>query len=563
MSFLSNLSIRGKVLAAFAAVLAMTVALGLFAIERLDTVNADAAEIRDDWLPGVGLIGAIDTAAQQYRIQEASHILSATDAERKVYEARMAQLLTEMNAQRARYEILLNTSREKEAYRSFAVAWDAYRDIGTNRLIPLSSRNQDQEVGALFRGESRDAFLKAAGLLKQLTELNVEGGRAVADHGEAVFRSARLWIAVALVLAVALCVLAGLSLVRSVSVPVRALTATMDRLAKRELTATIDGAGRGDEIGAMARAVQVFKDGLIEAERLAAAQAAEQEAKQRRAETVNRLIQGFDQTVTGALVSVHASARQLDDTARGMADIARQTSGEAAAASAAANQTSSNVQTVASAAEEMASSIQEIARQVARSTEIAGTAVADANRTNATVQGLADAAQKIGQVVQLIQDIASQTNLLALNATIEAARAGEAGKGFAVVASEVKSLANQTAKATEDIATQVAAIQTATSGAVSAIQGITGTITAINDISTAIAAAVEEQGAATHEISRSVQQAAVGTQEVTGNIERVSAAAGETGTAASQVLSAAGQLSGQAESLRDEVERFLDAIKAA
>ncbi|HYH17222.1 MAG TPA: methyl-accepting chemotaxis protein [Azospirillum sp.] len=563
MSFLSNLSIRSKVLTAFAAVLAMTAGLGLFALERLGTVNADAAEIRDIWLPSVGLIGAINTAAQQYRIQEAAHILSTTDEERTLYESRMGDLLTEMDALRGRYQPLVTAGREAELYRAFSTAWDAYRALGTSRLQPLSRQQKDTEASAIFRGESRETFLKAADLLKQLTDMNVAGGRAVADHGNAAYHTARLGIGAVLALAVALCALAGLSLVRSVSVPVRTLTATMDRLARRELSATIDGTGRGDEIGAMARAVQVFKDGLIEAERLAAAQAADQEAKQRRAEAVNRLVQGFDRTVTGALVSVHASAKQLDDTARGMADIARQTSGEAASASAAANQTSGNVQTVASAAEEMASSIQEIARQVARSTEIAGTAVADANRTNATVQGLADAAQKIGQVVQLIQDIASQTNLLALNATIEAARAGEAGKGFAVVASEVKSLANQTAKATEDIATQVAAIQTATGGAVSAIQGITGTIVAINDISTAIAAAVEEQGAATHEISRSVQQAAAGTREVTGNIERVSAAAGETGTAASQVLGAAGLLSGQAESLRDEVERFLGAIKAA
>ncbi|HEY0836875.1 MAG TPA: methyl-accepting chemotaxis protein [Azospirillum sp.] len=563
MSFLTNLSIRNKVLAAFACVLAVSAGLGLFAIERLGAVNTKAAEIRDNWLPSVGLISAIDTAAQQYRIQEASHILSATEEDRRTIEARMAQLLAEMDSLRARYAPLVNPGHETDLYRSFATTWDAYRAISTGRLLPLSTQNADHEVGVLFRTESRETFLKAAGLLKQLTDINVQGGRTTADEGAATYLSARLWIAVVLALTVALCALAGIALVRSVSIPVQTLTATMGRLARRELSVAVDGTGRGDEIGAMARTVQVFKDGLIEAERLAAAQAAEQEAKQRRAEAVDRLVQGFDRTVTGALVSVHASAKQLDDTARGMADIARQTSGEAASASAAAGQTSANVQTVASAAEEMASSIQEISRQVARSTEIAGTAVADANRTNITVQGLADAAQKIGQVVQLIQDIASQTNLLALNATIEAARAGEAGKGFAVVASEVKSLATQTARATEDIATQVAAIQSATGGAVSAIQSITGTITTINDISTAIAAAVEEQGAATHEISRSVQQAAGGTREVTGNIERVSAAAGETGTAAGQVLSAAGQLSGQAEALRDDVERFIIAIKAA
>jgi len=211
----------------------------------------------------------------------------------------------------------------------------------------------------------------------------------------------------------------------------------------------------------------------------------------------------------------------------------------------------------------MSSSIGEISRQVTQASQIAERAVEDAQRTNATVNTLADAAQKIGQVVQLIQDIASQTNLLALNATIEAARAGDAGKGFAVVASEVKSLANQTAKATEDIAGQIGAIQSVTGEAVTAIQGIGGTIGHISEISTAIASAVEEQGAATQEIARNTQQAAKGTEQVSSNIAGVNRAAGETGAAASQVLASAEQLGRQSETLRSEVNRFLDKIRAA
>jgi methyl-accepting chemotaxis protein len=561
---MSALSIRAKVLAAFACVLAVAAGLGLFAVNRLGVVNQDAAEIRDNWLPGIGLLGAVNGAAQQFRIQEASHILSVSPQEMQIYEARMAVLLDEMGSARAQYERNgIAPGRETELYRSFAAAWDAYRAVGTTSLLPASRGNDNEAAGHIFREESREAFLKAAGLLKQLVDFNTEMGRTVANHGDQIYHEAWWWILAALGLTVAICLGAGLFLVRSVSVPVRTLTATMERLAQRQLTVTVEGTERRDEIGAMARAVQVFKDGLIQADRLAAAEAAEQQAKQRRNEAVERLVRDFEGTMAGVLETVGTSAGQLDSTARGMADVARQTSGDAASASTAAGQTSANVQTVAAATEEMASSIQEIGRQVSRSTTIAGQAVEQATRTNETVLGLANAAQKIGEVVQLINNIASQTNLLALNATIEAARAGEAGKGFAVVASEVKNLANQTARATEDIGAQVQAIQSATGGAVSAIQGITGTIVSINEISTAIAAAVEEQGAATQEISRNVQQAANGTQEVTGNIERVSIAAGETGAAAGQVLGAAGDLTRQADTLRHEVEGFLTAIKAA
>ncbi|WP_431856666.1 methyl-accepting chemotaxis protein [Azospirillum sp.] len=561
---MSTLSIRSKVLAAFACVLAVTVGLGLFAVERLSVLNHDAAMVRDDYLPSVGIVGTIDTAAQQFRIQEASHILAATPQEMQTYEDRMAALLDEMAALRARFEReALSPGRETELYTRFAAAWDAYRAIGTDKLQPLSRANDNDNAGRVFRGESREAFLKAAGLLKDLIDLNTEEGRAAANHGEQTYTAGRIWIVAALGLAVAICLAAGLFLVRAVSNPIRTLTGTMDRLARHELSVAVEGTQRGDEIGAMARAVQVFKDGLIEAERLAAAEAAEQRAKLRRTETVDRLVRDFEGTMAGALETVGASAGQLDSTARGMAEVARHASGEATAASAAAGQTSANMQTVASATEEMTSSIQEIGRQVSRSTAIAGQAVEQAAHTNDTVRGLSEAAQRIGEVVQLISSIASQTNLLALNATIEAARAGEAGKGFAVVASEVKNLASQTAKATEDIAAQVQAIQTATGGAVDAIQGISGTIVTINEISTAIAAAVEEQAAATHEISRSVQQASAGTQEVTGNIARVSQAADETGAAATQVLGAAGALTKQADTLRGEVERFLSAIKAA
>ena len=345
--------------------------------------------------------------------------------------------------------------------------------------------------------------------------------------------------------------------------PIRNIVACLRRLAEGDLQVTVFGVGRRDEIGDIAAAAQVFRDNAVERVRLEEAQAAERAAKEARAAAVERLIGGFEGGVGEILRTVASAATELDSTAQSMAAIAEETSRQATASAAAAEQTSANVSTVAAASEEMTGSLQEISRQVVRSTGIAGQAVEQAGRTNDTVRGLAEAAGRIGEVVGLIQSIASQTNLLALNATIEAARAGEAGKGFAVVASEVKALANQTSRATEEIAAQIAAVQGATTSTVGAIEGIGGTIGTINEISSAIAAAVEEQNATTGEIARSVGQAAQGTGEISAGVLEVNDAATRTGEAATRVLGASRALSGQAEALRREVETFLSAIRSA
>jgi methyl-accepting chemotaxis protein len=351
---------------------------------------------------------------------------------------------------------------------------------------------------------------------------------------------------------------------RGIGRPINRMTAAMQRLAAGEIETEVPARGRHDEIGEMAQAVQVFKDNAIEKTRMEA----EQETKERRAEEEKRaamltLADQFETSVGEVVEQVSSAATEMQASSESMNVTAEETTRQSADAAAASEQASVNVQTVASATEELTGSISEISRQVGQASQIAGAAVKEANDTNAKIQGLADAAQKIGEVVALITDIADQTNLLALNATIEAARAGDAGKGFAVVASEVKNLANQTAKATEEIGAQIAGIQTSTREAVEAIDKIGKTISEIDEISATVASAVEEQGAATQEIARNVEQAAAGTQEVSSNITGVNQAANDTGAAATEINAAAGELTRQSETLRAQVAKFLDTVRAA
>ena len=353
----------------------------------------------------------------------------------------------------------------------------------------------------------------------------------------------------------------GWIIAAKVARPIRDITAAMSALAAGRADVAFPGIERRDEIGAMAAALSVFREHALERERLTAertqAQASAQEEKRR---MLNGLLERFEQNVSRSVQDVGGKAEGLARTAQGMSGHADRTRGQADEAALVTAEVTSSVQTVAAAAEELSASIGEISRQVAQSSQVTQLASREADRTNTTMKQLAETSARIGEVVNLINDIAAQTNLLALNATIEAARAGEAGKGFAVVANEVKHLASQTAKATEEISAQITAVQGATQEAVGAIGGIVTRIQEIHEIATAVASAVEEQSAATSEIARNVQQAASGTQQVANSIGGVNRSASETGSAANDVLGAARSLSEDAQRLKGVVDSFVASV---
>jgi methyl-accepting chemotaxis protein len=363
---------------------------------------------------------------------------------------------------------------------------------------------------------------------------------------------------------IVLSILSAVAMMFMVTKPIQRMTGVMNRLAGGDKTVSIEGLERGDEIGKMAQAVQVFKETAIEADRLAAEQkATEQRSADQRKADMRKLADEFEGAVGEIVETVSSASTELEASANVLTSSATRAQEVTTMVAAASEEASSNVQSVASASEEMASSVNEIGRQVQESARIANEAVEQARKTNTRVGELSQAANRIGDVVELINTIAGQTNLLALNATIEAARAGEAGRGFAVVASEVKALAEQTARATGEIGQQITGIQASTQESVEAIKEIGATIGRLSEIAATIASAVEEQGAATQEISRNVQQAAQGTREVSSNITDVQRGAAETGSASSQVLSSAQTLSRDSNRLKTEVAKFLNSVRAA
>jgi methyl-accepting chemotaxis protein len=486
--------------------------------------------------------------------------------------SRARQLLTsEMHADSAAHHELLESLDRAEA------AFEPYYSTGVRmaRAYVDYGPEEGNKMMAAFDGvaaEIGEATDQLVEIIEKDMSDSITKERTVAERIINSNRGLMYEVTVVGVIGLLAAAFGGLMLYRRVSGGLGYLQNDIDVLSRYAATkdqeadeARLDlklNEGRGDEFGPVGGALRLFEDRIRDAKRLAEEEVRQQAARARQAELLETAVSEFSSDADAVIKTLSAASTELEATAQSLTSTADETSAQAQSVASAAEQASSNVQTVATASDELGASIGEIGRQVTQSAQIAGNAVEEARKTNETVQGLAEAAQRIGEVVILINDIAGQTNLLALNATIEAARAGEAGKGFAVVAQEVKNLANQTAKATEEISSQITAIQEETTDAVGAIQRIQQVIAEINDISTTIASAVEEQGVATQEIGRNVQETASGTQQVTENIVSVSQAARDTGAASTQVLSSSQDLARQTEDLRSRIDRFAEKVRA-
>jgi methyl-accepting chemotaxis protein len=562
---MSKLSIRVKILSILAVLVLFLAGVGVMSIMTMRGINAHTVEIAESWLPSVRALGAIRADVNELRVALRQHLMQDTIEGKDAAEKRIASLRERIEKTRKVYEPLITSPEEQAIYNQWVKVWGDYLS-GAQEVLALSRKITGRfptEANELLQTRVSKIAQAADPLLLQDIELNNKGAetetRTAAESYAFVFK-----LLVGIIIAsVAIAIAAGYVLIRDVSQGIASVIRPMQALGQGDLSAEVEHRGEKTEIGAMADALQIFKEALIAKQAADEAAARDAEAKIERARRVDAITRKFETMIGEVVGTVSSASTELEASATTLSRTAQRGQELAGAVAAASEEASTNVQSVASASEELSSSITEISRRVQDSARMAAEAVQQAARTNDRVTALSQAAARIGDVVELINTIAGQTNLLALNATIEAARAGEAGRGFAVVASEVKALAEQTAKATGEIGAQVSGIQAATQESVISIKEIGGTIERLSEVSAAIAAAVEEQGAATQEISRNVQQASVGTQEVSSNISDVQRGAAETGSASSQVLSAAQMLASDSTRLKVEVAQFLESVRAA
>ncbi|MEA1676153.1 HAMP domain-containing methyl-accepting chemotaxis protein [Nitrospirillum sp. BR 11163] len=570
MTLWLNLSLRAKVLTSFLAVLFLIAALGGTSLWTQATLGRTTDTLAGAALPNAVRLGELMESLNRYRRLELRLALAAA-----VHDAADVQgAEADLPKTRAAVEAAIRDYAAKagadnpDGQRAFTEAWQRYT-AATAKLVTLIDAHDDAGMQSFASGPLKDAFRAVISPLTDALEWNARHGRELAQSANATGEAARTAVLGALAASLALGVVVILAMSRTVARPLTAMADALGRLARGDvaegdLDVTLLGQDRRDEVGLLGRSLAVFRDNALAVRRLEAEQAALRARAERDRKAAQAAVaDAFEAQVASLIDALAGAAREMKDTADAMAEAAGVTRDRSSSVAGAAVQTSANVQMVATASEELAATVQEIARQVERSRLQAQDAITDCATSTEVVGQLKDSTARITEVVGIIAGIAAQTNLLALNATIEAARAGEAGKGFAVVAGEVKALATQTARATEDVTAQVQRIQALGERTVAAIAGMQSAITGMADIAMAIASAVEEQTAATREVARGINEAATGTEDMSRDITQVSAAAATTGSAATQIRGTSGKLAEHADVLTGAVERFLGTVRAA
>jgi methyl-accepting chemotaxis protein len=537
-------------------------AVGLHGYQRS---NDDIAEVYQERLVPVSLLSRINDL-MHVSVEQLTTAVIARPSPKNVlpYIERVDRNLSESDRLVRQYAQHVADDNDKKLLEDWIAKRGVLAEKGIKPAVAALQKQAFDDAEDTVLGVALKQFEATQQVFDAILARELENAQHTHDRANRRYDVTKYLTIGAIVLALGLCGAMAFYVKRAVTGPLIVLSAAMKSLAGGNKTVDIPYAARADEVGETAKAAQTFKDSLLRIDAMEAEQkeAATRAMAQRKSE-MDRLADAFQATVGTIVTTVSSASRQLEAAAGTLADTADTTQRLSTTVTATSEQASAHVQSVATASEQLSGCVGEIARQVEESRRIAGQAVTQAGKTDTRMSELSQAAGRIGDVVKLITAIAEQTNLLALNATIEAARAGETGKGFAVVAQEVKALASQTAKATEEIGTQIATMQAATQESVAAIKEISGTIRRVSDIASTIAAAVEEQGTATEEISRNVQQAAAGTAQVAANITDVSRGAGATGSASTQVLSSARSLAGESSRLKLEVEKFLATVRAA